>query len=91
MPRRPSLLVGLLAEVAVLDHAGELDDAPQGDLAPLAAHFGLAQSGDQITGLGLQSLLGAAHVLELRADAAEGLLAVLFDLADLLLSLLEGL
>ena len=50
----------LLVEVAVLHHAGELDDLPQLHFAPLAAHAGRAQRADQVLRFLLQLLLRVA-------------------------------
>ena len=49
----------LLVEVAVGEHAGDLDDAAELDLAPAAAHRRRAQRLDQVAGLGLEA--GAAY------------------------------
>ena len=46
---------GLLDEVAVAHHPGELDHVAQLHLAPLAAGVGLAQRGDERAGLGPQA------------------------------------
>ncbi|GAB3945799.1 hypothetical protein GCM10027614_38170 [Micromonospora vulcania] len=54
--RADHLLVGgggdLLGEVAVLQHAGRLDDPAQLVLAPAAPHLRRAQRGHQLLGLG---------------------------------------
>ena len=47
----------LLEEVAVGDHAGELDDAPELKLSPAAANLRGAQRGHEVGGLDLQGLL----------------------------------
>ena len=60
-------IVQLLVEVAVLDHAGHLDDLAQLQLAPSAAGLGAAQRGDEVLRLDGQLLLGAAKRVDLRA------------------------
>ncbi len=67
----------------MLDHAGQLHQAPQRDLAPLAAYLGPPQSAHQVAGFDLQSLLAGAHSLELRADAPIGSLSGALELVDL--------
>ena len=57
----------LLLEVAVLEHAGELDDALQLQLAPAAAHAGPLERIHQPAGLGLQFLAGGVE----RGDALD--------------------
>ncbi len=95
-PKAPALVVGrrhLRLEVAVLDHARELDDALQLDLAPLAAHVRRPQRGDQVAGaLGQRgdlllerAVVLAARLLErlrLEVDLLERLLDRLDELLD---------
>ena len=57
----------LLVEVAVLGHAGHLDDLAQLQLAPSTARLGAAQRGDEVLRLDRQLLLGAAKRVDLRA------------------------
>ena len=63
----------LLLEIAVLDHAGELDDALQLQLAPAAADARPLERVDQAPRLGLQILAGRVE----RRDALQQLRAVL--------------
>ena len=75
----------------MLDHAGELHEPTQRDLAPLAAHLGPAQGADEIARLALQGDLSERHPLDGVAQRAEGLGALLFDPGDLLVGALERL
>ena len=50
--------VHLLLEIAVRGHAGELDEAAQRDLAPLAADLRLAEGLHEIPRLALQGASG---------------------------------
>ena len=84
-------LMALGHEVAVLDHAGELDEAAQRDLAPLAAHLGPAQRADEVARLGAQRVLARRERLELLADAAVRLAARLVELLHLALGARERL
>ena len=59
----------LLLEVAVLEHAGQLDDAAKLDLAPATAHPGRAEGADERLRLVLQLLLRLADRVERRAQA----------------------
>ena len=70
---------GLLDEVAVADHAGELDHVAQLHLAPLAARVGLAQRGDQRSGLGAQALTGLGQRLQLRLEPTARLASLLVE------------
>ena len=83
--------VFLFVEVAVLDHAGQLGEALQRHLAPLAAHLGPAQRLHQIARLALQQLLGLDHGFEMLGERAVGLLALVFHQADLLLGFFQRL
>ena len=69
----------LLDEVAVADHAGELDHVAQLHLAPLPAGVGLAQRGDERAGLGPQPLAGLGQRLELRLEAPARLAPLLVE------------
>ena len=72
--RRPSSSRALscVREVAVVEHAGELDDALQLHLAPAAADVRGAQRGDEAAGLGAELLLALGDVAQLLADRADG-------------------
>ena len=74
----------LLDEVAVLHHAGEFREPPQRHLAPLAAHLGAAQRGDEVARLALQRLLPERHAFERSAQRPERFRALLLDARDLL-------
>jgi hypothetical protein len=74
--------VHLLLKVAVRGHAGELDQAPQRNLAPLAADLGFAEGLHQISRLALQGTLRFAHVGEVLAQASEIALPLDLDLAQ---------
>ena len=84
-------LMALGHEVAMLDHAGELDEAAQRDLAPLAAHLRPAQRAHEVARLGAQGVLARRQRLELRADAAVRLAARLVELLQLALGARERL
>ena len=71
--------VHLLLEVAVLDHAGQLDRTPQVQLAPLAAHVRLAQGGGERTGLAAEQVGGVPHVVDLLVQLALPRRALLLD------------
>ena len=73
----------LAHEVAVLDHPGELHEATQADLAPLAAYFRTAQRAHEVAGLRGKRELTGCHRLELRRDAAVGLAAGFIELLEL--------
>ena len=57
----------LLVEIAVIEHAGELDDPLQLELAPAAADTGPLQRIDQTAGFGLQLAAGRVE----RRDALQ--------------------
>ncbi len=77
--------VHLLLEIAVLDHARQLDEPSQRDLAPAAADLGTPQGLDEILCLLCQRPLAKLHRLELRPDAAIGFAARPLELVDLFL------
>ena len=74
-----ALHVHLLDEIAALDHAREFGEPPQRHLAPLAAHFGSAQRGDEVARLALQRDLAERDALE-RARSAPKLSARSFSM-----------
>ena len=82
-------LMALGHEVAVLDHARELDEPAQRDLAPLAANLGPAQRAHEVARLGAQRLLARRERFELLADAAVRLAARLVELLHLALGARE--
>ncbi len=84
-PAFGSARLRLLEKVAVLDHAGQLDEAPQRQLAPLTAHLGPAQRLHQVARLAVQGALCLHHHLELSAEHALRLAPRLLELRDLLL------
>ena len=85
---QPALVVALallLAEVAVVDHAGELDDALQLHLAPAAAHVRGAERGHEVARLRAQALLSLGDRAELLADRRDRAQALLLERLRLLL------
>ena len=82
--RAPSFAdhVHLFLEVAVRGHAGQLHQAAQRDLAPLAAHLRLAERLHEVARLALQGGVRIAHVGEVLAQAAEVALPLDLDLAQ---------
>src|SRR6185312_17211236 len=79
---------GLLAKVAVFEHAGQLDDALELDLAPPAADVRRSQCGPQAPGLGPQTLLPLCERAHLLGQRAVGALTLLVERPGLLV---EGL
>ena len=78
-------------EVAVLEHAGQLDDPPQLHLAPRAARLRCPERLDEGAGLGLQQLGRLGRELNLLHEAGVRGDARLVGLADRLGDLAEGL
>src|SRR6185437_15215899 len=81
--------VQLLREVAMLTQAGELDQPPQRELAPAAAHFRTAKRGDEVACLALQLALTACQRLDLCAQGRVSLLPLALERMRLLLGPLE--
>ena len=69
----------LLIEVAVLHHAGQLDDLSQLHFAPLAAHAGRTQRANEVLRFQLQLLLRVADQVEQRLHARAVVDARLFS------------
>ena len=93
-PQQPPLgvvLGSLLLEVAVGDHAGELDDALELHLAPAAAHVRGAQRGHEVPRLLLQPGLALRDGPQLLADAGDRRQPRLLELARLLVEPRQGL
>ena len=93
-PEQAALVVAaalLRAEVAVVEHAGELDDALQLHLAPAAADVGGAQRGDEAAGLGAELLLALGDRAQLLADARDLVQAPVLERLRLHLELLQRL
>jgi hypothetical protein len=65
-----SLNLRLLGEVAVLDHARQLDQTPQRELTPAAAHFRSPQRRRQIARLALQDVLHVHQAFDLAGEHA---------------------
>src|SRR5262249_14488526 len=84
-------LAGLLDEVAVLDHPGELDDALQLHLAPAPAHVWRPERRDQVAGLLPQPVLALGDGPEQLGDRADLLHPLLLERARLLLVAVERL
>ena len=83
---QPSSFCGhglLLGEVAIGEHAGDLDHAPQLNLSPAPAHVGSAQRPHQIAGLRLQLFLGGDERLHLSAQLAVSVAPRHFHLLNL--------
>jgi hypothetical protein len=70
-------------EVAVFDHARELHDPLQLQLAPASAHLRRPQGVDQLFGLVLQPIRAGAHRRDLLAQPRVGRLPLLLDGAQL--------
>ena len=93
-PEQASVVVAaarLLHEVAVGEHAGELDDALELHLAPPAAHVRCAQRGDEAAGLLSQQLLPLHDGAQVLVDRADGREALLLERLRLLLEAVERL
>ena len=80
----------LLGEVAVLQHAGRLDDPAELVLAPAPAHLRGAQRGDQLFGLGAQLAGDGAHRPDLLAQLGVRVDPVALQLGDPLLVAAQG-
>ena len=61
----------LLGKVDVRGHAGQFDQPAQSDFAPLSAHIGPAQGGDQIARFARQQALAAGQRFHLRLDGGK--------------------
>jgi hypothetical protein len=79
----------LLGEIAVVEHAGHLDHAPQLHFPPTAAHVRLAKRLHEVARLLPQLHLCLCHLRELLADLAVGLLAHALQRVDLLVDLFQ--
>jgi len=84
-------LAGLLEKVAVVEHAGDLDDALELQLTPSAAHLWTTQRGGQGAGFSPQVLARGHHGIDLLAQAGAQLAALLLDLDDPLVELQQAL
>ena len=80
----------LQVEVAALDHAGQPGDVLERGLAPRAAHLRLAQGVDQRGGLAAHGLAGVAHGPDLGPHLGRDLDALLLDVGEPGLELLEA-
>ncbi len=81
----------LFTKIAVIEHAGEFDHAPQLDLAPTAAHGRLSQRTDEVAGLAAQRNLLAHQLLHLFGHRLVGHGAVFFEISDLDVKFIQGL
>ncbi len=79
----------LLVEIAVPDHAGQLDDLAELHLTPLTARIGLAQRGDQRAGLGPQLLVGLGQLAHALGQHPLRLVALLVERKQLLIDPLQ--
>ena len=77
----------LFVEVAVLEHAGHLDDAPQLDFAPAAAHRGRPQRAHELLRLFAQAALFFVQARDERRDLDARLGTRHVALADLAIDL----
>ncbi len=80
----------LQVEVAALDHAGQSGDVLERGLAPRPAHLRLAQGVDQGGGLAAHGLAGVAHGADLGPHLGRDLDALLLDVGEPGLELLEA-
>ena len=88
--QQPAVVVALArlrAEVAVVEHPGELDDALQLHLAPAAADVGRPQRRHEAAGLGAQLLLPGRDLAEALADRGHLAGALVLELLRLRLEL----
>src|SRR6185312_10865073 len=74
----------LLLEIAVLEHAGELDHALQLDLTPAAPDVRSPQGGAEVAGLGPQALLAFGQRAHLFGERAVRALALAVERLGLL-------
>ncbi len=81
--------VHLLLEVAVLDHPGQLDRAPQVELAPLPPDVWLAQGGRQGAGLAPQQVGAVPHLVDLLSQLALPRGSLLLDVHQPLVEAVE--
>ena len=79
----------LLGEIAVLGEPGELDDAPQAQLAPAAAYLGAAQGRREVARLARELRLPAAQGLDLGPERREGLAPLALERKHLRLGAFE--
>ena len=92
--KQPAFVVALAllgAEVAVVDHARELDDALQLHLAPAAADVRRAERGDEAARLGAEALLPLGDRAQLLADRRDRPQALLLERLRLRLEAAERL
>ena len=68
---------------------GQLDDLPQLDLSPVAAHVRLTEGLDELAGFALQRRQAGAHLLELLGQRGVGGDAILLDHRKLLIDGLQ--
>ncbi len=90
--RLPAALAGgalFLDEVALLEHAGQLDDALELDFTPASAHVRGAKRPGQALGREAQLLLRQRELAELGRDRAERALAILVDAHQVRLETVE--
>ena len=83
--------LSLLGEVAVLGHPRQLDHAAQLHLSPCARRPGAAEGGGKLGGLCVHAHLDEGEGLQLLAQFAIGAFALLLQLADLDVDLVQGL
>ncbi len=74
---------GLLLEVAVLLHPGQLHDAAQLDLAPASAHHRRLERLGQVGGFGMQNPMRLRQRTDLLGELSVGLAAGAFDFLQL--------
>ena len=87
---QPAVVQGfLLHEIAVFDHAGQFDHALELDFAPAAAHRRGTQRAHQVPRLLRQLVLRARQSGDQRVQPTVGLAALLLDLTDVAVHLLQ--
>ena len=75
----------------MLDHAGQLGEALEGEFTPLAANLGPAQGLHQVAGLAVQQAMRLGHGLQVLVQRAEGLAPFVFHAPHFPLGALQGL
>jgi hypothetical protein len=90
---RPALVAvesHLLAEIAVVEHARELDDATQLELSPASPHVGRLERLAELAGLALELAVGARDELEMSCERLVVAPALGLDALELLVHAREG-
>ena len=77
------IAVQLLGKIDVRGHAGQFDQPPKSDLAPLPAHVGPAQGGNQIARFARQQMLAAGQDFHLSLERGKRVDAIALDRLNL--------